>query len=158
VRRGRIKEYARSSSGQLHPGQPQAGLQRPVEQQGDCAFPSATQNEINAKDARNLLKNGVYVVSEGANMPTTPDGGDFLKARILYGPGKAPTRAAWRRRGWNVAEQHAPLLVREEVDRKLHDIMKSIHQNCWKPPRSTALPATTSTAPTSPASSRWPTR
>ena len=74
----------------LHARRPQGRLQPAVEPQGPCAFPSATQNEINAKDAANLLKNGVYVVSEGANMPTVPEGVDqFLQAKILYGPGKA---------------------------------------------------------------------
>ena len=83
-----------------------------MEPQGDCAFPSATQNEINGKDAQNLVKNGVYVVSEGANMPTTPDGVEvFLEHKILYGPGKAANAGGVATSGLEMSQNsHAPQL------------------------------------------------
>ncbi|MCI0408425.1 MAG: NADP-specific glutamate dehydrogenase, partial [Acidobacteria bacterium] len=91
VRRGRIKEYAdRYKSASYSPLAPGADHNPLWNHPAQCAFPSATQNEINGKDAQNLLRNGVYVVSEGANMPTTIDGVNlFLAEKILYGPGKA---------------------------------------------------------------------
>ena len=91
VRRGRIKEYADRFKGAVYtPVDPKLDHNPLWTHKADCAFPSATQNEINGNDAANLLKNGVYVVSEGANMPTTLDGVKvFLDAGILYGPGKA---------------------------------------------------------------------
>jgi glutamate dehydrogenase (NADP+) len=97
-----------------------------------CAFPSATQNEINAKDAQNLLKNGVYVVSEGANMPTTLDGVKiFLDAGILYAPGKAANAGGVATSGLEMAQNSMRLpWTREEVDNRLHLIMKSIHKTC----------------------------
>ena len=98
----------------------------------DCAFPSATQNEINAKDAANLLKNGVYVVSEGANMPTTPEGVElFLEAKILYGPGKAANAGGVATSGLEMSQNSLRLTwTREEVDHRLHGIMKAIHKHC----------------------------
>ena len=91
VRRGRIKEYAEKYKGSVYtPVDPKLDYNPLWNNKADCAFPSATQNEINGRDAQNLLKNGVFVVSEGANMPTTLDGVKlFLDAKILYGPGKA---------------------------------------------------------------------
>jgi glutamate dehydrogenase (NADP+) len=96
----------------------------------DCAFPSATQNEIDGKDAKNLLKNGVYVVSEGANMPTTPEGVDlFLEAKILFGPGKAANAGGVAVSGLEMSQNSLRLpWSREEVDSRLHNIMKNIHQ------------------------------
>ena len=98
----------------------------------DCAFPSATQNEINAKDAANLLANGVYVVSEGANMPTVPAGVEaFVKAGILYGPGKAANAGGVATSGLEQSQNSLRLSwSREEVDSRLHGIMKSIHKQC----------------------------
>ena len=98
----------------------------------DCAFPSATQNEINAKDAANLLKNGIFVVSEGANMPTVPDGVEqFIDARILYGPGKAANAGGVAVSGLEMSQNSLRLSwTREEVDKRLHDIMISIHEAC----------------------------
>src|SRR5437660_5364984 len=91
VRRGRISEYADKFKGAVfHPINPKLDHNPLWNIKAECAFPSATQNEINGKDAANLLKNGCYVVSEGANMPTTMKGVHrFLQAGILYGPGKA---------------------------------------------------------------------
>jgi glutamate dehydrogenase (NADP+) len=91
VRRGRIKEYADKYRNVVYKEIDSKADANPLwNHKADCAFPSATQNEINGKDAANLLRNGVYVVSEGANMPTTIEGvTQFLDAKILYGPGKA---------------------------------------------------------------------
>ncbi|MDH3785699.1 MAG: glutamate dehydrogenase, partial [Acidobacteriota bacterium] len=98
----------------------------------DCAFPSATQNEINDKDAAHLLANGVNVVSEGANMPTSIDGiNQFVDAGILYGPGKAANAGGVAVSGLEMAQnsmRHA--WSREEVDGKLHGIMQAIHGTC----------------------------
>src|SRR5260370_18456750 len=91
VRRGRISEYADKFKGAVFtPVKPELDHNPLWNHKAECAFPSATQNALNGKDAANLLKNGVYVVCEGANMPTTIDGvNQFLDAKILFGPGKA---------------------------------------------------------------------
>jgi glutamate dehydrogenase (NADP+) len=100
----------------------------------ECAFPSATQNEINAKDAANLLNGGVFVVAEGANMPTTPEGVEqFLQARILYGPGKAANAGGVAVSGLEMSQDSLRVTwPREEVDHRLKDIMKAIHKQCWE--------------------------
>ena len=100
----------------------------------DCAFPSATQNEINGKDAANLLRNGVRVVAEGANMPTDLDGvTQFLDARILYGPGKAANAGGVAVSGLEMAQNSMRYgWTREEVDNRLHLIMKTIHKACME--------------------------
>jgi len=97
-----------------------------------CAFPSATQNEINAKDAVNLLKNGVYVVCEGANMPSTLDATKhFLEHKILYGPAKAANAGGVATSGLEMAQNSMRFAwTREEVDNRLHLIMKQIHRSC----------------------------
>ena len=99
-----------------------------------CAFPSATQNEINAQDATNLLQNGVYVVCEGANMPTTIEGVNlFLAAKILYGPGKAANAGGVATSGLEMSQnsmRHS--WTREEVDTRLQKIMKAIHAICFE--------------------------
>nr|MBA3963640.1 glutamate dehydrogenase [Chthoniobacterales bacterium] len=99
-----------------------------------CAFPSATQNEINAKDAANLLRNGVYVVSEGANMPTTIEGvNQFLHAQILYGPGKAANAGGVATSGLEMAQNSTRISwTRNEVDSRLQTIMKAIHLACHR--------------------------
>ena len=96
----------------------------------DCAFPSATQNEINGKDAQNLVNNGVVLVAEGANMPTTPEGVDiFLDNKLLYGPGKAANAGGVSVSGLEMTQNSMRLgWSREEVDDRLKIIMKSIHQ------------------------------
>jgi glutamate dehydrogenase (NADP+) len=93
------------------------------------AFPCATQNEVNGKDAANLLGNGVIAVAEGANMPTTPDGIDlFLAAGILFGPGKAANAGGVAVSGLEMAQDSARVMwPRETVDERLRDIMRSIH-------------------------------
>ena len=133
VRRGRIKEFAdKYDSAVYTPLDPGLDYNPLWDHKADCAFPSATQNEINAKDAQNLLNKGVYVVSEGANMPTTPDGVNiFLDKKILYGPGKAANAGGVAVSGLEMVQNSMRLpWTREEVDNRLHHIMKSIHQTC----------------------------
>jgi glutamate dehydrogenase (NADP+) len=133
VRRGRIQEYTGKFKSAVYTPLDGSLDYNPLwAHKADCAFPSATQNEINAKDAANLLKGGVYVVSEGANMPTTIDGvNQFLDAKILYGPGKAANAGGVATSGLEMSQNSMRLSwSREEVDAKLHGIMKSIHANC----------------------------
>jgi len=124
VHRGRIKEYSdRFRGAKFVEGK------RPWDVPCDCAFPSATQNEVNGQDAATLVKNGCFVVAEGANMPTDPEGVDvFLKAGILYGPGKAANAGGVAVSGLEMAQnaQHTNW-TREEVDSRLKDIMAAIH-------------------------------
>ena len=126
VRRGRIKEYADRF------GVKYIENQRPWNVKCDIALPCATQNEINAKDAQNLVKNGVYVVSEGANMPTTPDGVEVLMdKKVLYGPGKAANAGGVAVSGLEMSQNSQRLpWTREEVDKRLQLIMKNIHNTC----------------------------
>jgi glutamate dehydrogenase (NADP+) len=133
VRRGRIKEYADKFKGTVYTAIDPKANQNPLwNHKAHCAFPSATQNEINGKDAANLVKNGVYVVSEGANMPTTIDGvNHFIESKILYGPGKAANAGGVATSGLEMSQNSMRLAwSREEVDHKLHDIMKRIHRAC----------------------------
>ena len=131
VRRGRIDEYAEHFPGVTYiPTDPTADHNPLWDVPADCAFPCATQNEVNAKDAANLLNNGVYVVSEGANMPTVPDGVEqFISAGILYGPGKAANAGGVATSGLEMSQNSLRLAwTREEVDARLHGIMKAIHK------------------------------
>jgi glutamate dehydrogenase (NADP+) len=133
VRRGRISEYAEKYKGVLYvPVDPAKDFNPLWDHKASCAFPSATQNEINAKDAANLLKNGVYVVSEGANMPTVPAGVDlFIDKKILYGPGKAANAGGVSTSGLEMTQNSMRLSwTREEVDNRLRMIMKAIHSAC----------------------------
>jgi glutamate dehydrogenase (NADP+) len=133
VRRGRVSEYAEKyPSAVFTPVDPAKDYNPLWDVRADCAFPSATQNEINGKDAANLLANGCYVVSEGANMPTTPEGVEqFVKAGILYGPGKAANAGGVATSGLEQSQNSLRLSwTREEVDSRLHGIMKSIHKQC----------------------------
>jgi len=126
VRRGRIQEYADTFRAKFQPGQ------NPWSIPCDCAFPSATQNEIDGNDARNLLKNGCMLVSEGANMPSAPEAVDlFLEKRILFGPGKAANAGGVATSGLEMA-QNATMMQwsREAVDQKLGEIMTAIHAQC----------------------------
>jgi glutamate dehydrogenase (NADP+) len=131
IRRGRIKEYAEKyKSATYTPVDSELDHNPLWNHKADCAFPSATQNEINGKDAQNLLKNGVFVVSEGANMPTTTEGADtFIDAKIFFGPGKAANAGGVAVSGLEMSQNNLRLnWSREEVDNRLHNIMKSIHQ------------------------------
>jgi glutamate dehydrogenase (NADP+) len=133
VRRGRIKEYAEKYKSAVYTEEDPAAEANPLwDHKADCAFPCATQNEIGAADAANLLKNGVYVVSEGANMPTVVEGvNQFLDAGILYGPGKAANAGGVATSGLEMSQNSLRMRwTREEVDGKLHTIMKAIHQAC----------------------------
>jgi glutamate dehydrogenase (NADP+) len=133
VRRGRIKEYAEKyKSATYTPVDPKAGMNPLWDHKADCAFPSATENEINGKDGANLIKNGVYVVSEGANMPSTPEAVEqFIDRRILFGPGKAANAGGVAVSGLEMSQNSARWAwSREEVDGKLQVIMKNIHQTC----------------------------
>jgi len=133
VRRGRIKDYADKFKGVTYtPVDPKLDYNPLWNHKADCAFPSATQNEINGKDAQNLVRNGVFVVSEGANMPTTLDGVKvFLDAGILYAPGKASNAGGVATSGLEMSQNSMRLSwSREEVDNRLHMIMKSIHKTC----------------------------
>jgi glutamate dehydrogenase (NADP+) len=125
VRRGRIREYTDKFKGSEY----KDGV-RPWGVKCDCAFPSATQNEINGDDAKTLVKNGCKLVAEGANMPTEPDGIEvFLGNKIMYGPGKAANAGGVATSGLEMSQnaQHTNW-TREEVDRRLHDIMIAIHK------------------------------
>ncbi|MEJ2218692.1 MAG: Glu/Leu/Phe/Val dehydrogenase dimerization domain-containing protein, partial [Gemmatimonadota bacterium] len=132
-RRGRIKEYAdKYKSAVYTEADPKADHNPLWDHKAQCAFPSATQNEINAKDAQNLLNNGVYVVSEGANMPTVPEGIElFVDKKILYGPGKAANAGGVAVSGLEMAQNSMRYnWTREEVDNRLHLIMQNIHGTC----------------------------
>ena len=135
MRRGRIREYVDRFKGAVYtPTDPTADAHPLWNHKADCAFPSATQNEITAKDAQHLLRNGVYVVSEGANMPTELDGArQFIDARILYGPAKAANAGGVATSGLEMSQNSMRLSwTREEVDERLHKIMKAIHKACYE--------------------------
>lgn len=126
IRRGRIKEYADKFGCEYKEGE------KPWSIKCDCAFPSATQNEIDGKDAAALLNNGCSLVSEGANMPSTPEAVDlYLEKKILYGPGKAANAGGVAVSGLEMSQNSQRLSwSREEVDAKLSQIMTAIHAQC----------------------------
>jgi glutamate dehydrogenase (NADP+) len=129
VRRGRIKEYADMFGCEYYEGR------RPWAVEGaQCAFPSATQNEVSGEDAKQMLANGVYVVSEGANMPSEPAAiHQFLENGILYGPGKAANAGGVAVSGLEMAQNAVfEMWSRDEVDRRLLTIMSNIHKNCYE--------------------------
>jgi len=133
ARRGRIKEYVEKYPNAVYTASDREADHNALwAHAADCAFPSATQNEINGKDAANLLANGVWLVSEGANMPTNLDGVEqFIDAGILYGPGKAANAGGVATSGLEMSQNSMRLnWTREEVDQKLQGIMKSIHASC----------------------------
>lgn len=133
VRRGRMQEYVEKYPNAVYtPVDPTMEYNPLWNHKAHCAFPSATQNEINLKDAKNLRTNGVYVVSEGANMPTTPDGVRlFLEDGILYGPGKAANAGGVAVSGLEMSQNSQRLpWTRQEVDNRLQLIMKNIHKTC----------------------------
>ncbi|MFO7999428.1 MAG: glutamate dehydrogenase, partial [Bacteroidales bacterium] len=107
---------------------------RPWEVKCDVALPCAIQNELNLQDAQNLVNNGVLCVSEGANMPCTPEAMElFLESKILYGPGKASNAGGVATSGLEQTQNAMKLnWPAEEVEAKLHNIMKSIHEACVK--------------------------
>ena len=129
VKRGRIREYTEKfKSAEYRDGK------KPWDVPCDCAFPSATQNEISGEDARTLVRNGCMLVAEGANMPTDPEGVDvFLENSILYGPGKAANAGGVAVSGLEMAQnaQHV-IWTAAEVDSRLRDIMKAIHTQAYE--------------------------
>ncbi|MBI9046350.1 MAG: NADP-specific glutamate dehydrogenase [Anaerolineaceae bacterium] len=132
IRRGRIKEYADKYDVPFYEKKSVWDVVREEGIKADLAFPSATQNEINAANAEALIKNGVVCVSEGANMPSTPDAVNvYLDKKILYGPGKAANAGGVAVSGLEMSQNSMRLnWEREEVDRRLQGIMKSIHKQC----------------------------
>jgi glutamate dehydrogenase (NADP+) len=133
IRRGRIKEYVDKYSQAFYTEADSSQDYNPLwNHKAACAFPSATQNEINGKDAQNLIKNGVSLVAEGANMPSTPEAIHiFLDKKILYAPGKASNAGGVAVSGLEMAQNSMRLSwPREEVDARLKIIMKSIHKAC----------------------------
>jgi glutamate dehydrogenase (NADP+) len=128
VKRGRIKEYADTFGCEYLEGQKPWGIAC------DCALPSATQNEIDEKDAATLVKNGCILVSEGANMPSTPEAVDvFIQNKLLYGPGKAANAGGVATSGLEMAQNAMHLnWSREEVEDRLHHIMVSIHKSAFE--------------------------
>ena len=128
VERGRIKEYAEKYGVKYVAGA------KPWFEKADIALPSATQNEINGEAAQALVDNGVFAVSEGANMPSTPEAiAIFQKAQILYAPGKAANAGGVAVSGLEMTQNSERLRwSSEEVDAKLHSIMNDIHANCVK--------------------------
>ena len=126
IERGRIREYAEKYGVKYVAGA------RPWNEKCDIALPSATQNEIDGDDARALIANGVIAVSEGANMPSTPEAiAEFQKAKILYAPGKASNAGGVSVSGLEMTQNSERLnWSAEEVDNKLHYIMQSIHEAC----------------------------
>ena len=135
VRRGRIREYAdQFKKAVFMPTDITLGHNPLWNIKADCAFPSATQNEVNAKDAASLIKNGVKLVAEGANMPSTLEATKmFLDAGSLYGPAKAANAGGVATSGLEMAQNSARLTWdREEVDDRLHKIMIAIHKNCYE--------------------------
>ena len=135
VKRGRIRDYAdRYKKAIFMPTDVKLEHSPLWNIKADCAFPSATQNEITAKDAANLIKNGVKVVAEGANMPSTLEATKlFLDAKILYGPAKAANAGGVATSGLEMSQNSARISwSREEVDDKLHKIMIAIHRNCYE--------------------------
>ncbi len=129
VERGRIREYA-----EQYPSAKYVAGQKPWGEKGDIALPSATQNEINEEAAKTLIANGVIAVSEGANMPTTPEAIKvFQDAKILYSPGKAANAGGVSVSGLEMSQNSERLRwTSAEVDEKLHGIMDDIHANCVK--------------------------
>jgi len=126
-RRGRIEEYATKFGAEFHPG-------RPWSVKCDIALPCATQNELNGAEAKELVKNGCMCVSEGANMPSTPEAIEvFHAAKILFAPGKASNAGGVATSGLEMSQNSLRLSwTREEVDQRLHGIMNSIHEACVK--------------------------
>ncbi|MBD3162609.1 MAG: NADP-specific glutamate dehydrogenase [Candidatus Eisenbacteria bacterium] len=128
IKRGRIHEYAEKYNCEYQEGQRPWGVECTV------ALPCATQNEVSGEEAAALVKNGCICIAEGANMPTVPEGIDvFLKEKVLYGPGKAANAGGVAVSGLEMSQNSMRIgWTREEVDGRLHQIMKDIHSTCVK--------------------------
>jgi glutamate dehydrogenase (NADP+) len=132
-RRGRIKEYAEKFKGVVYQELDPGADHNPMWNiKADCAFPCATQNEINGKDAANLVNNGIKLIAEGANMPVTIEGINiFIDNGIMYSPGKASNAGGVATSGLEMTQNYMGTnWTREEVDNKLQGIMKNIHDTC----------------------------
>jgi glutamate dehydrogenase (NADP+) len=143
IRRGRVEAYAAKFPGAVYtPADPEQEKNPLWEHQAKCAFPSATQNEINELDAYSLINGGVYLVCEGANMPSTPEAVDlFLDKGFLFGPGKAANAGGVAVSGLEMTQNSQRLnWTREEVDNRLKLIMKDIHRNCLETSRQYSTP------------------
>ncbi len=129
VKRGRISEYATK-----YPNATYVDGERPWSVKCDVALPCATQNEVIEEEAKTLINNGCFVISEGANMPSTPEAVEvYLQHKILYGPGKAANAGGVATSGLEMSQNAMRLSwTREEVDARLHTIMKDIHETCVK--------------------------
>ena len=133
LKRGRIKEYADKYPEAVYTAIDESMGYNPLwNNRADCAFPSATQNEINGKDAENLIENGIRLVAEGANMPSTSEAVDiFLDKKILFAPGKAANAGGVAVSALEMSQNSMRInWPREEVDNRLKEIMKSIHKSC----------------------------
>ncbi|RJR49231.1 MAG: NADP-specific glutamate dehydrogenase [Desulfobacteraceae bacterium] len=133
IRRGRILEYSENYPRSVYtPADPASGFNPLWNHKADCAFPSATQNEINGKDAQNLVTNGVKLVAEGANMPSTPEAIHvFQSGGVQYAPGKASNAGGVAVSGLEMAQNSMRLRwPKEEVEERLRTIMKNIHKAC----------------------------
>ncbi|CAG37569.1 NADP-specific glutamate dehydrogenase [Desulfotalea psychrophila] len=133
IRRGRVAEYVETYPQAVYtPIDPTLGYNPLWDHSADCAFPSATQNEINEQDAKNLVKNGVFLISEGANMPSSPEAvAVFHDANCLYGPSKAANAGGVAVSGLEMSQNTIRMSwPREEVDTRLKQIMHSIHSTC----------------------------
>ncbi len=128
VKRGRISEYATKYNCEYVQGKTPWGVKCEI------ALPSATQNELNGDDAKTLIANGCFCVSEGANMPSTPEAVEyFVEKKILYGPGKAANAGGVSTSGLEMTQNSMRLSwSREKVDQELHNIMINIHKTCVK--------------------------
>jgi glutamate dehydrogenase (NADP+) len=133
IRRARVSQYAERYPSAVFTAVDSTADHNPLwDHKADCAFPCATQNEINGVDAQHLVNNGIVAVSEGANMPTTPEGIDiFLGSGILYGLGKAANAGGVAVSGLEMTQNSMRLCwTRQEVDERLKMIMRSIHKTC----------------------------
>jgi len=128
VKRGRIKEYADKFGAEYSEGK------KPWSVKCDCAFPSATQNEIDGNDAKTLLAGGCKLVSEGANMPSTPEAQAlYIDNKVMYGPAKAANAGGVATSGLEMSQNSLRLSwTREEVDERLHNIMIAVHKQCFE--------------------------
>jgi glutamate dehydrogenase (NADP+) len=142
VRRGRIKEYADKYGCDYFAGKSVWDVVREEGVKCDVALPSATQNEINGENAAALVKNGCYCISEGANMPSTPEAVEiYQENKILYGPGKAANAGGVAVSGLEMSQNSLRFnWTREEVDAKLQGIMKAIHTSCLSAAETYATP------------------
>ncbi|MCB0497529.1 MAG: NADP-specific glutamate dehydrogenase [Cyclobacteriaceae bacterium] len=135
VKRGRIKEYAdKYPSAEYHAVEKGATSNPLWSIKAECAFPCATQNEVNVEDAQHMIDNGVMLLAEGANMPTTPEAITMLqKGGVMYAPGKASNAGGVATSGLEMVQNYNGLYwTREDVDEKLRNIMRNIHDTCLK--------------------------